>query len=234
MDMFVASEQCRRSVISGFMDGVTSETCASIEDAVACDVCAIKSDMSLSADNNMDKWTRFQQEQGQRLRTLHWWLDEVADECPVCHVVNQDRLARGKPIKVREEDDECVEGARCFERMLGTTYSALRQKVRFRAHACCYGCKLPLDWCEELRDDGEECKHLDKVVPVVLLALCIRGIRRIARQAFEIGSVNDTDGFCGWLGEGRRFHETNGANIHSLWEEIIWQLYKDDSGKYVQ
>jgi hypothetical protein len=68
---------------------------------------------------------------------------------------------------------------------------------------------------------------MDKILPVVLLAGSVAGIRRIAQAAFDdLPSGKALDEFCMWLAEGRRFHDTNGANMHGLWEEIIWQVYK--------
>jgi superfamily II DNA helicase RecQ len=232
MDMFVQADQCRRSVVGSFMDGEANETCRDIPGAIACDNCAARLDEEASDPSSDSRpagpWREFQQEQGQRLRVVRRWLDEVTDACPACHVLNHERLLR--PGRTWQEKFRCEGGKRCYEVMLGADYKTIRQKIRFGAQACCYQCKLPLDWCQESRVEsttGEvACAYIDKILPVVLLAGCIRGIQRIAQEEGGCKETSDLDEFYSWLGEGRRFHNTNGANIHTLWEEIIWQVYK--------
>lgn len=109
---------------------------------------------------------------------------------------------------------------------MGRTYKEVRQKVRFADNACCFQCRLPLDWCEGSREEGEKCVHMDKVLPVTLLALGLGGIQAIIGSLFRGRDLSNIDRFCEWLGESRRFHNTNGANIHVVWEEIIWQVYR--------
>lgn len=60
-----------------------------------------------------------------------------------------------------------------------------------------------------------------------MLAVSVRGIRRVAQKVFNLPSATDLEGFYIWLAEGRRFHDTNGVNMHGLWEEILWHVYKE-------
>lgn len=68
------------------------------------------------------------------------------------------------------------------------------------------------------------CTDVDKVLPVVLMA---RGMGRLQEVVQARFGVDTTDGgkFYKWLGENARFHGTNGANIHVVWEALIWEIY---------
>ena len=224
MQQFVSSEDCRRSVISGFMDGVGNERCEDIKGAVRCDVCVEETDPSEGSEKQRGEWSQLRGEQGQREVIARRWLDEVGDGCPICHVQNHERLLRGKEW---EEKYVCERGSRCFDRLAGKAYSEIRQMVHFPDNVSCFTCKLPLDWCEDTKDEDGSCAHKDKVLPVAYLALCRRWARRIAQEGFEGCRTTDMESFSKWLGEERSFHGTKGANLHALWEEMVWKVYKD-------
>lgn len=235
MDMYVSSGQCRRSVISAFMDGTANETCDGITGAIRCDICATAVPTgqrdSFVGEDGRGRWKQFNKEQGQRIIVMQRWLEEVAGVCPVCHVRNHERMLA--PGKTWKEKYRCEKGKRCFETMLRTEYKAISQKMKFAAYTCCYRCKLPLDWCQESQEEVEgekRCANMDKILPVVLLAPCNKRIRRMVQEKFELWNRSNLEGFYTWLTEKRRFHNTNGANIHALWEEIIWKVYK--KGEY--
>jgi hypothetical protein len=115
----------------------TNETCAGMgAEVVWCDICttaladqARRNEASdLSREASPGRWVQFNQEQGQRLSVVHRWLEEVADGCPVCHVRNHERLLR--PGKTWKEKHQCAAGRQYFEKILGSTYTAIRQKVQ--------------------------------------------------------------------------------------------------------
>lgn len=221
MEQFVSSKECRRSVISAFMDGVGNETCGEIRGAELCDVCVAGS-ADESCREERGEWSQFCMEQGQREATARRWLDEVGEGCAVCHVWTHERRLQGEEW---EGAVECEEPSRCFERIAGEPYEEVRQRVQFPENRCCFTCKLPSDWCAESKV-GEKCAHMDKVLPVAYLALCVPRIGQMVREAFKTCEITDSGLYLRWLAEKRRFHGRKGVNVYAAWEEIIWRIYR--------
>ncbi|KAK7230149.1 hypothetical protein V2G26_002319 [Clonostachys chloroleuca] len=110
MDGFVSTPGCRRAVIAAFMDGVTGERYRDIVGATLCDHCELSGRVlageSGGEDNEgssegIDKggtiWRAFGRREGIQIRILFRWLDEVADECPVCYIHRHHRgIATGE------------------------------------------------------------------------------------------------------------------------------------------
>ncbi|KAK2684833.1 hypothetical protein QWA68_016741 [Fusarium oxysporum] len=250
MEEFISTPGCRRAVISAFMDGIAGETCNDVDGASLCDQCESfrKRGEEQKEENNTDSeaeyetddceesekdddvgkargtiWNRFGTEEGMRVRTLFRWLDEVAEECPVCHVR---RYQKGLEVPDKQRHQQA--GQWC-KTVAEEGYEAVRKKLRFKELSCCFTCKLPLDWCEETRKEDGRCAYKDKLLPVVLMGLRSWRVRDIARRQFGI-SIEDKEEFYCWLGVERRFHGMKGTNAHALWEAIIWEAYR--GGEY--
>jgi hypothetical protein len=236
MDAFVSTPGCRRAVIAAFMDGAAGETCGDVGGAELCDRCelsrrAVDSESGSDDDGENDCddtggrgeiWKAFGTEEGMRIRTLLRWLDEVADECPVCHVR---RHYYGLTLEeVPDEPRHRQDGHWC-KTVAGESYDVVRRKITFGSLSCCFTCKLPLDWCEETREDEGSCAYKDKVLPVVLIGLRSLWVRELAKEQFGI-EMQDREAFFRWLGVRRQFHGKGGTNMHALWEAIIWEAYK--------
>lgn len=101
MEAFVSTPGCRGAVVAAFMDGVTGETCKDVAGAELCDQCELsgrvvnsetEGELALykSGSDNINKGGGIRKtistREGMQIRTLFRWLDEVTDECPVCHV----------------------------------------------------------------------------------------------------------------------------------------------------
>ncbi len=226
MEAFMTTPGCRRSVIAAFMDGVDGERCGDVPGAEKCDRCLAEGRLEAKGLGG-GIWRAFGAEEGLRVRTLLRWLDEVADECPVCHVR---RHFAGLGLEAVAERPRHKKAGRWCMGVAGESYQDARRQVRFGELSCCFRCKLPLDWCEQTRAEGEEaCAYIDKVLPVVLSALTWQRVGDIAKEQFGV-DVADRTGFYRWLGGRRRFHGTSGSNALALWEAIIWEAYK--GGRY--
>ncbi|KID81227.1 recQ family helicase [Metarhizium guizhouense ARSEF 977] len=250
MEVFVQSTSCRRAIISGYMDGIGGETCRDIADAELCDRCD-SSDSADVVDNGGDDneigsdveegsrnivagtiraggvWKASVAEDGLRVRTMMRWLDEVADSCVVCHFRNySEELKTGKMGKEKRHKKR---GGSCNNWIVeGESYEGIRQRVRFAANACCFKCKLPLDWCKGTGEEVEgewRCAYMDKVLPVVLIACVKPSMVRLAKEQFDV-DTQDHEGFWKWLGQSRRFYGTNGTNMHALWDAMVWKTYR--------
>lgn len=231
MEAFVSTPGCRRTIVSAFMDGVAGESCKDIADAEPCDRCEAQARLTAVGGRSKGasemtvrrggRWTEFGREEGQRVQMLFRWLDEVADECPVCHVRRHYR--RSETGEIPDQPRHNGEGEWC-KKVAGTGYDVVRKKIRFGPLSCCFTCKLPLDWCEETREGGS-CAHVDKVLPVVLMGLKSWRVRELAKREFGVNTTEE-EGFFRWLGARRRFHGLAGTNMHALWEAIIWEAYK--------
>lgn len=237
MDAFVSTPGCRRAVIAAFMDGVAGETCRDVAGAELCDGCKAQaegkvdreSEGGADEDNEEDEgeergsvWKVFGKREGIQIRTLFRWLDEVADECPVCHVR---RHYRGQETgEVPDEPRHRRVGQWC-ETVADEDYEVVRKKITFGPLSCCFTCKLPLDWCAETQEEEGHCAYKDKVLPVVLMGLRNWRVRDLAKEQFGI-DTQDKDAFFRWLGARRQFHGEGGTNMHALWEAIIWEAYR--------
>ncbi len=78
-------------------------------------------------------------------------------------------------LRYVEEDGYETLGAACPAVVEGMeTYRTMRTRLRFTALSCCFICKLPLDWCAQVKSDRgtpEQCVYLDKVLPVILITV---------------------------------------------------------------
>ena len=231
IEAFVSTPGCRRAIIGAFMDGVAGETCGDLAGAEACDRClaaAQDGGEGVEAGQGRVIWEAFGREEGRRVRTLLRWLDEVGDECATCHVR---RHYKGLELtRVPDEPRHRKEGKWCTA-VADEEYAEVRKKITFGELWCCFKCKLPLDWCKAMREGGEEgrCVYMDKVLPVVLLAVRRRWAKELALEEFGV-DVEEREGFFKWLGMDRRFHGMGGTNALALWEAIIWKAYK--GGRY--
>ncbi|KAH7182234.1 hypothetical protein DER46DRAFT_71966 [Fusarium sp. MPI-SDFR-AT-0072] len=147
-----------------------------------------------------------------RIRMLFRWLDDVAEECPVCHVRRHQ-----KGLEVGEVPDEPRhKKAVQWCKVVGEEgYNAARREIRFKELSYCFIYKLPLDWCKETRDKEGRCIYKDKLLPVVLIGLRSWQVRDIVKAEFGI-DTEDRKAFYYWLGVKRRFHGIKGINAYAL------------------
>lgn len=233
MSAFMDTTGCRRAVISAVMDGNAGETCEDMAGAELCDRCMAEreSDRGGVPAQRKAAWTAFGKEQGRQVQTLLRWLDEVAHECPVCHVQRHQRGLGldNVPDKPRHKQQE-----KWCRVINGEDYEEVRKRLLFGELSCCFICKLPLDWCEQTRGDaeggeGKRCAHVDKVLPVVFMALKNEQVRQLTRERFNVNPDNEEE-FFQWAARSRQFHGTAGTNALALWEAIVWRAYK--GGRY--
>ncbi|KAJ6437590.1 protein kinase-like domain [Purpureocillium lavendulum] len=229
MRAFMSTSGCRRAVLGAFMDGVGGEVCGHIRGAIPCDRCSAAWKAAEreqpAADRGGAVWQAFNRHEGRRRRTLTRWLEEVADECAICHVQRHydARLLASVPDEPRHAsgDDIC-------SRIGQYRYGDLRKKVTFGSLSCCFMCKLPWDWCEPTRQDGQ-CEYVDKVLPVAFMALQSQEVQALARNRFDV-DAEDHEAFFRWLGRDRLFHGTKGTNALAFWEAVVLEAYKE--GRY--
>ncbi|KAH6661461.1 hypothetical protein F5X68DRAFT_178705 [Plectosphaerella plurivora] len=213
---YVEATGCRRAVISAFADGVDSETCSQVNGAEVCDNCKGGGIRGARGPTPAEPlWTQYGKEEGERVRVLQSWLDETAERCPVCDVRDGLTGIRRENRKQRHKKDR-----RCWEVAKGEYQEAVR-KVRFGPLACCFRCKLPLDWCQERKDEeGGGCRDIDMVFPVAMAALKSVRIRELAEG---LGAeMETTEAYLKWLGRDRRFHGLRGTNLLAVWEAVVW------------
>lgn len=246
MEMFIKSPGCHREVLSSFMDGEVGETCADIAGAIPCGRChpttADGGDGDEASSKDKDEepseearekasegiWRKFNRVEGEKVSMLIRWLDEVQDICAVCHIRNCKRARISEAIPLA--DNHRRQGEVC-EPICGQSYDSIRQKIRFAKNSCCFRCKLPSDWCDEIREnagEGEDCMYLDKVLPVALMPMGHESLKRWVVDKFGIDPDN-TGEWYKWLAGLVQFHGTTGTNMHVLWEAIVRKAY----GKHV-
>ncbi len=219
MRNFVETPGCRRYILSSVMDGAQGIECSGLEGALRCDRCQPRE----SRATVEGRWRAHVGEEGRKTNILWDWLDDVEVGCVLCHFKGS--MGRQSSKRIRQHARE--PGSSC-EPEMGEGYQETRRKIRFAENSCCFQCKLPLDWCGEARArEGleEGCVYMDKVLPVVLLGYENDDIRRWVQSRFSI-DMSDKAGFFRWLARRTRFHDTNGANIHILWEAMVEKMQR--------
>ncbi|WXC51053.1 hypothetical protein QX201_010758 [Fusarium graminearum] len=157
-------------------------------------------------------WKAFGKEEGMRIKTLFRWLDDVAEECPVCHVR---RHQKGLELGEVPNQPRHKKAGQWCEMVAEEGYNAARKAIRFKELSCCFICKLPLDWCKETQDEEGKCIYKDKLLPVVLMGLRSWRVRDLAKSIFGV-DPEDKKVFYRWLGVEKRFHGIKGTNAHAL------------------
>jgi superfamily II DNA/RNA helicase len=168
-------------------------------------------------------WKAFGKEEGMRIKMLFRWLDDVAEECPICHVR---RHQKGQELGEVPDQPRHKRAGQWCATVAEEGYDIARREIRFKELSCCFVCKLPLNWCEETQDEEGRCAYKDKLLPVVLMGLRSWRVRDIVRAEFGV-DVEDRKAFYRWLGVERRFHGMKGTNAHAVWEAVIWEIYKN-------
>ncbi|KAI3578614.1 hypothetical protein IWW34DRAFT_737753 [Fusarium oxysporum f. sp. albedinis] len=168
-------------------------------------------------------WKAFGKEEGMRIKTLFRWLDDVAEECPICHVR---RHQKGQELGEVPDQPRHKKAGQWCATVAEEGYDIARREIRFKELSCCFVCKLPLNWCEETQDEEGRCAYKDKLLPVVLMGLRSWRVRDIVRAELGV-DVEDRKAFYRWLGVERRFHGMKGTNAHAVWEAVIWEIYKN-------
>lgn len=143
MDAYITTPGCRRAVISAFMDGVAGERCWDVDGARLCDGC--EKERQGGKATTVGTWTKHGLEEGQRVRTMLRWLEEVAETCAVCHVKRQLNGVQLNGVASRRGWDERQDEERgyCCAEVGGVRCKEARGAVQFGPLSCCYMCKLP-------------------------------------------------------------------------------------------
>ncbi|KAF3769392.1 P-loop containing nucleoside triphosphate hydrolase protein [Cryphonectria parasitica EP155] len=242
MEQFVSITGCWRAVLAAFMDGVGGEGCQDLDGAEQCDQCQKEQGAAAGEDSRRRSragggqiWKAYGLEEGRRVRLLLRWLDEVAGEWLRLGQMEarQQHGCTEEDHKAGEEEEEEEEEEGEEEEGKEEGYREACKRVRFEALACCFQCKLPLDWCEERCEGGQEgrCADLDKVLAVVLAGCRWIWVRILARERFGV-DLRDREAFYVWLGRSCWFHGIKRTNALALWEEMAsWWLF---SAGYVQ
>jgi hypothetical protein len=179
-----------------------------------------------TGDDSVSRWTAFSNEEGAGELFLWKWLDKVEFSCALCEVCDAAEGTEAQEMHGDDVEDWC-------EPEIEEGYGAVRQKIQFADNSCCFQCMLPWDWCmrakEEAgkgKDDG--CVYMNKILPVVLMALGWDTIVPWMREKHQV-DIRDRKAFFRWLARRTRFYDTNGANIHILWEAILRRVYKQET-----
>jgi hypothetical protein len=148
------------------LDGVAGETCRGLGEATWCNRCQAGQGQVTTGKVKHERrgrqrgsprqaagheaagslWTRTGQDEGRREQLVRWWMAEVGEGCAACHVTWQQFLLLTTGQKSRWE--QCEPGQYCA-RVAAIPIAEAKRAIVFPALACCYRCKLPLNWCEE-------------------------------------------------------------------------------------
>jgi len=180
MAAFILSNGCRRAVMSGYLDGRAVE-CGEL-DGARCDGCG----------EGVTEWQGAQAEAEGEWQLVREALDEIADGCAACWVVEGD------------EDGHLHSLARCQKRaeLTQAACDEFRRQIRYevKSHSCTK-CGISQKFCATGVGEGMRCQWPNVLIPMVRTAMGSGelGARILRRAGFE-GETEDWRGYADWLG----------------------------------
>ncbi len=245
MREIVIAEECRRNILSGYLNGSDSaKRCADIS-GYLCDIC-------LADDGNTELRKRqreIEEMETQELSRAHkkqrrsdaviennmsiartWeFLGELVDEiikdkCSVCWLVEQDY-------------NHMLKDCRYWIRIRGFSGHLIREPMGLNYKNCgntsvCWTCGFPGDRCPDYRErgirmnDGEEdvrrCLRKDVVIPMVIAAFQDRklGYSEAIKETAGRGFSNLRE-LGSWGGLQKEIMGDRGSNVFRLWVNIV-------------
>jgi hypothetical protein len=114
------------------------------------------------------------------------------------------------------------EGCRRLDELMGMRYDAVRKKMRYAAHSCCFVCSVPGDWCPEY-SRGRRCGRNDLVVPVCLTGWAVAELREVVKKVAGRG-FRGWEERLEWLVCKCRVQDVKGTNALAVFDCIVGYL----------
>jgi superfamily II DNA or RNA helicase len=205
MGEFVTTRECRRAVMSRYLDGPGTDCGAG--DMAQCDRCG----------EGLAALERLHEKAGKERRSVEKTLDDLADGCTACWVWaqqqnrgnddNNDIWAHSsKDCQVRERNSS---GLGLSEQEC----SAFRGLIRFeKSSHSCHKCGLSQKLCITGQDEKGKCQWSNVAVPLLRGVMAMQGGIAILQGVGFEGERWDWQGYARWLGLRHR---------RRIWDEVM-------------
>jgi superfamily II DNA helicase RecQ len=231
MREFIMTKECRRRIMSGYMNGESEVIDCEELGGELCDIC-VGGLGETEVGKRRREFEELESRELKRVRVLKereellresekekgrlreedlWWQRKLQGECVVCWLLYDD-------LELEHCTKECTE----WLRVLGERYTGFRGKyLGYRSNTSCYKCGLPGDLCVSY-GNKRKCLDEDVILPASVVGymqqeLGLReGIEELAERRFE-----DIEDYCKWLTGGRRVLDENGSNAFGVFSDII-------------
>jgi len=182
MAAFIMSQQCRRGVMSEYLDGFDRRvSCEDLVDGACCDRCGEGlSELQSRARQAVREWAVVKRS-----------LDDMVEGCGLCWVYAQ-----------AEEDsshlsEQCVR----WPNIKGKDLNELRQQIVYQRHShSCTRCGISQKYCATGQDEAEPCQWPGVMVPVIRAALGSSIGREMIKRAGYEGEYSNVVAYGRWLG----------------------------------
>lgn len=189
----IVSRECRRLVMSEYLDGVgRGRRCTDLDDGARCDRCG----------EGLTVVMRQKQEMARAWRQMERCLDEMTTGCALCWVLG------GSAHQDPHEVTSCTRWPKLDQRVLGQLRGYIRYPKGVRS---CHRCGIDQRWCATGQEEDYACQWPHVLVPVVGCATGSEvGFQMVQELGFR-GQRNDLRAFGAWLG--RKHHR----RVWDLW-----------------
>ena len=179
---FITTDQCRRWVMSEYLDGVGSgQRCGATEGGQRCDRCG-------EGISVLQQQERARQGQMGRVQAT---LDQLATGCAICWVI------RGGKYTAEHETQQCGRWA-CSK---APALRAFRQQIQYGGESrSCHRCGIDQRWCASGTSARAGCQWPWVLVPVVRAVISSReGQARVRGLGFRGDFKWPFTGYARWL-----------------------------------
>lgn len=191
---FVTTSQCRRFVMSEYLDGVgQGRRCASVDGGQRCDRCGEGISVLVTQEGAIARLrARVQQR-----------LDELTSGCGFCWVITG-RVAA---------DDHDSSRCRRWSCSQEAAVAQFRRQIRYpRGGRSCHRCGIDQRWCQRGRPAAGGCRWPFVLVPVVRATVSLASGQATVRQlGYEGDFAAGLAGYSAWLGR------DHGQRVCGLW-----------------
>ena len=180
---FVSTSQCRRWVLSEYLDGVgQGQRCQQVDQGAFCDRCG----------EGVSALMQQQHERALERGRLDVILDELTTGCALCWVLGEGAHVDGhRTIQCRRWLPLCAEELDHF-----------RRRIRYgRDVHSCYRCGIDQSWCASGTDSTQACQWPFVLVPVVRCVVGSAVGRELIQRLGYSGEGTDLESYARWLGQ---------------------------------
>jgi Helicase conserved C-terminal domain len=207
MREFLVTSECRRKVLSEFMDGDSVE-CGEINGEL-CDRC-----MSTKASvNHLKELVELEEANlARRIRWMRKLNDRLEGRCAFC-------FCKGVT------DDHAIDDCSEIIRKCGKPYVDLRRNIHYEGcdGRICFVCSMPGDWCMNYCR-RVKCDRTDVVIPICIAGYIVTDFWKLICEVAGHG-FKDPNEYLRWLGKSRVvWNGVKGTNALMVLETLIERI----------
>jgi superfamily II DNA helicase RecQ len=194
MALFLTGNGCRRSLMSGYLDG-KGVTCGEVE-AVGCDRCG----------EGQAKWLEARKTESEEWQRVREVMDELRGGCAICWLLSRVEDGAEQGAYRQHRTMQCVQDAECDWRVVDKFRMGVKMGQNWKQSHGCFRCWVSQRYCATGEGFSNKCQWPNVVIPLVRTAVLLEeGQRVIGECGFEL--KDERRGFASeercqqWLGQ---------------------------------